>query len=126
MSGVDDARRIAPLLLLGELDRSRDPEAAARHFAQAEAIASADERRALAQADGFFRLAAGGAAPADPTVKVAAGDTVTAGQPVASIEAMKMEAAITSPVGGVVERVVLAATASVEAGDLLLVVRPAD
>ena len=37
-----------------------------------------------------------------------------------------MEAAITSPVGGVVERVVLAATASVEAGDLLLVVRPAD
>lgn len=60
------------------------------------------------------------------TVKVAAGDTVTAGQPVASIEAMKMEAAITSPVGGVVERVVLAATASVEAGDLLLVVRPAD
>ena len=60
------------------------------------------------------------------TVKVAAGDTVTAGQPVASIEAMKMEAAITSPVGGVVERVVLAATASVEAGDLLVVVRPAD
>lgn len=60
------------------------------------------------------------------TIKVAAGDTVTAGQPVASIEAMKMEAAITSPVGGVVERVVLAATASVEAGDLLLVVRPAD
>lgn len=60
------------------------------------------------------------------TVKVAAGDTVTAGQPVASIEAMKMEAAITSPVGGVVERVVLAATASVEAGDLLLLVRPAD
>ncbi len=55
----DDARRIAPLLLLGELDRSRDPEAAARHFAQAEAIASADERRALAQADGFFRLARG-------------------------------------------------------------------
>src|SRR3546814_3824096 len=41
------------------------------------------------------------------TVKIAGGDTVTAGQPVASIEAMKMEAAITSPVDGVVERGVI-------------------
>jgi pyruvate carboxylase len=59
------------------------------------------------------------------TVKVGAGDAVTAGQAVASIEAMKMEAGITSAVDGVVDRVVLAATAQVEAGDLLVVVRPA-
>ncbi|BDV30376.1 pyruvate carboxylase [Microbacterium terricola] len=59
------------------------------------------------------------------TVKVAVGDTVSAGQPVASIEAMKMEAAITAPVDGVIERLAIAATAQVDAGDLLVVVRPA-
>ncbi|QAY61608.1 pyruvate carboxylase [Microbacterium protaetiae] len=58
------------------------------------------------------------------TVKAAEGDTVEAGQPVASIEAMKMEAAITAPISGVVERVVLNGTAQVEAGDLLVVIRP--
>jgi len=60
------------------------------------------------------------------TVKAAVGDRVIAGQPVASIEAMKMEAAITSPVDGVIDRLAIAATAAVEAGDLLLVVRPAE
>ncbi|WP_029145146.1 pyruvate carboxylase [Microbacterium luticocti] len=58
------------------------------------------------------------------TVKVAEGERVEAGAPVASIEAMKMEAAITAPVGGLVERVVLPGTAQVEAGDLLVVIRP--
>ena len=58
------------------------------------------------------------------TVKAAVGDTVTAGQPVASIEAMKMEAAITSPVDGVVERLAIGETQQVEAGDLLVVIRP--
>ncbi|PZU48271.1 MAG: pyruvate carboxylase [Microbacterium sp.] len=60
------------------------------------------------------------------TIKASVGDHVRAGQPVASIEAMKMEAAITAPVDGVVERIAIAATAPVEAGDLLVVVRPAD
>ncbi|MCO7202362.1 pyruvate carboxylase [Microbacterium sp. CnD16-F] len=60
------------------------------------------------------------------TVKADEGAKVRAGEPVASIEAMKMEAAITAPVDGVVERIVIAPTAQVEAGDLLLVVRPAD
>ncbi|MGV9192811.1 pyruvate carboxylase [Microbacterium sp. MC2] len=60
------------------------------------------------------------------TLKVDVGDTVKAGQPVASIEAMKMEAAITAPVDGTVERLAIAETAPVEAGDLLLVVKPAD
>ena len=59
------------------------------------------------------------------TVKVDEGDRIEAGQAIASIEAMKMEAAITSPVSGVVERVVLAGTTPVEAGDLLVVIRPA-
>ncbi|MFG6401047.1 pyruvate carboxylase [Microbacterium sp. P04] len=59
------------------------------------------------------------------TLKAGVGDKVAAGQPVASIEAMKMEAAITSPVGGVVERLAIGATQQVEAGDLLVVIRPA-
>jgi len=59
------------------------------------------------------------------TVKVDEGERIEAGQAIASIEAMKMEAAITSPVSGVVERVVLAGTTPVEAGDLLVVIRPA-
>jgi pyruvate carboxylase len=56
------------------------------------------------------------------TVNVSAGDEVSAGQTIATIEAMKMEAAITAPKAGTVERVAVAATAQVEGGDLLVVV----
>jgi pyruvate carboxylase len=56
------------------------------------------------------------------TVGVAAGDTVAAGQTIATIEAMKMEAAITAPKAGTVDRVAVSATAQVEGGDLLVVV----
>ena len=59
------------------------------------------------------------------TLKVEVGATVRASEPLASIEAMKMEAAITSPVDGVVERLVIGETQQVEAGDLLVVIRPA-
>lgn len=56
------------------------------------------------------------------TLQIAVGDTVELGQTVATIEAMKMEAAITSPVAGTVARVAIRATEQVEAGDLLVVV----
>jgi pyruvate carboxylase len=56
------------------------------------------------------------------TLKVVEGDTVEVGKPIASIEAMKMEAAITSPVAGIVKRLAIRATQQVEAGDLLIVV----
>ena len=56
------------------------------------------------------------------TVGVVVGDTVSAGQTIATIEAMKMEAAITAPRAGTVERVAVSATAQVEGGDLLVVV----
>ena len=59
------------------------------------------------------------------TLKTETGTTVRAGEPVASIEAMKMEAAITAPVDGVVERLAISGTQQVEAGDLLVVIRPA-
>ena len=56
------------------------------------------------------------------TVAVGVGDTVAAGDTVATIEAMKMEAAITSPVSGTVQRLAIDGTQSVEGGDLVLVV----
>ncbi|MEJ5997459.1 pyruvate carboxylase [Corynebacterium sp. H130] len=56
------------------------------------------------------------------TVKVAEGDKVSAGDPVAVIEAMKMEATITAPIDGTVSRVVLLQPTKVEGNDLLLVI----
>ncbi|QQD77324.1 pyruvate carboxylase [Curtobacterium sp. YC1] len=57
------------------------------------------------------------------TLKVAVGDVVQAGQAVASIEAMKMEAAITAPVAGTVGRLAIPVTQQVDAGDLLVVLQ---
>lgn len=53
------------------------------------------------------------------------GDTVEAGQNIATIEAMKMEAGITTPVGGTVKRALLNGVEQVQGGDLLLVIDPA-
>jgi pyruvate carboxylase len=58
------------------------------------------------------------------TLQVEVGDKVEAGQSVASIEAMKMEAAITTPVSGTVKRLAIPKTQQVDAGDLLLEVTP--
>jgi pyruvate carboxylase len=56
------------------------------------------------------------------TLQVAEGARVAVGQTVATIEAMKMEAAITSPVAGTVQRRAIPDTQQCEAGDLLVVV----
>jgi pyruvate carboxylase len=58
-------------------------------------------------------------------VSVAPGDIVKAGDSVAVIEAMKMESAISVPIGGTVTRVVVPPAAAVEPGDLIVEVRPA-
>ncbi len=54
------------------------------------------------------------------TLQVAEGDTVSAGQPVATIEAMKMEAGITAPKDGTVTRLAIKTVQQVEGGDLIL------
>jgi pyruvate carboxylase len=63
-------------------------------------------------------------APFDGVVSpvVAPGDEVAVGDVVATIEAMKMEASITTPVAGTVQRVALDGPRSVEGGDLIAVV----
>jgi pyruvate carboxylase len=55
------------------------------------------------------------------TLAVAEGDEVLAGATVATIEAMKMEASITAPRPGRVQRTAINAVQQVEGGDLLLV-----
>ncbi|TCO57021.1 pyruvate carboxylase [Actinocrispum wychmicini] len=55
------------------------------------------------------------------TLAVSEGDEVEAGATVATIEAMKMEAAITAPKGGRVHRLAIGSVQQVEGGDLLLV-----
>jgi pyruvate carboxylase len=52
---------------------------------------------------------------------VAEGDVVEAGQPVATVEAMKMEAAVTAPTSGTVVRLAIDSPQNAEGGDLLLV-----
>ncbi|WP_313812273.1 pyruvate carboxylase [Glutamicibacter sp.] len=58
------------------------------------------------------------------TVNVQVGDLVEAGQSVATIEAMKMEAGITANVSGIVAQVTLDGTSQVQGGDLLVVIEP--
>ncbi|AEA26916.1 pyruvate carboxylase [Pseudonocardia dioxanivorans] len=54
------------------------------------------------------------------TLQVGEGDQVDAGQTVATIEAMKMEASITAQKAGTVERLAIGKVQQVEGGDLLL------
>jgi len=58
------------------------------------------------------------------TLQVAEGDAVAAGQVVATIEAMKMEASITSSAAGTVSRTAIGKVQQVEGGDLLVVLAP--
>jgi pyruvate carboxylase len=63
-------------------------------------------------------------APFDGVVSpaVTVGDAVAAGDVVATIEAMKMEASITTPLAGTVQRVALDGPRTVEGGDLVVIV----
>jgi acetyl-CoA/propionyl-CoA carboxylase biotin carboxyl carrier protein len=59
------------------------------------------------------------------TVAVAAGDTVTAGQPVAVIEAMKMEHTVTAPAAGIVAELPVKAGQQVRMDETLAVIEEA-
>jgi pyruvate carboxylase len=56
------------------------------------------------------------------TLRVAEGDEVQAGDPVAVLEAMKMESTVTAPAGGTVRRVPVPSGTRLEQGDLIAVV----
>ena len=57
------------------------------------------------------------------SVAVTSGDTVTAGQRLLAVEAMKMENELRAPRDGVVERVEVSVGQTVELGDSLVVIR---
>ena len=59
------------------------------------------------------------------TPVVTEGQVIEAGDVVATIEAMKMEANITAPVAGTVQRLALSGALQVEGGDLIVVITPA-
>ncbi len=56
-------------------------------------------------------------------LRVQKGASVTQGDPLAVLSAMKMETVVSSPVGGVVEDVVVGQGDSLSAGDLVCAVR---
>ncbi|MRH91013.1 pyruvate carboxylase [Nocardia sp. SYP-A9097] len=60
------------------------------------------------------------------TLAVSEGDSVSAGDTIGTIEAMKMEAAITAPRAGLVRRVAIGKVQQVEGGDLLVELRLAE
>jgi pyruvate carboxylase len=57
------------------------------------------------------------------SLQVCEGDAVSAGQTVATIEAMKMEASITAPTSGTVARLAIKSVQQVEGGDLIMELR---
>ncbi|MGE3447570.1 MAG: biotin/lipoyl-containing protein [Microbacteriaceae bacterium] len=61
------------------------------------------------------------------TVRIAVGDTdtVMAGDPIATIEAMKMESTITAAIDGAVGHVAVKRPTTVESGDLIVTIAPA-
>ncbi|TNM41898.1 pyruvate carboxylase [Nocardioides albidus] len=130
-----------------DTEHAVDIDEGKRVLVELEAISEPDERgyrTVLARLNGQIRpisvrdrsvsaevAAAEKADPAQPghvaapfqgavTVTVAEGDEVAAGDTVATIEAMKMEAAITAPMGGTVKRLAIRGTQAVDGGDLIL------
>jgi acetyl-CoA/propionyl-CoA carboxylase biotin carboxyl carrier protein len=60
------------------------------------------------------------------SVRVSAGDTVTAGQPLAVIEAMKMEHTVTAPLAGIVAELPVKAGQQVRMDETVAVITPGD
>ncbi len=91
---------------------------------------SANVERVRASGAGSASVASAGAVRAPMpgkllAVRVKVGDRVSAGQPLAVIEAMKMENEIAAPLAGVVRTVAATAPSTVEKGALLLELDPA-
>jgi 3-methylcrotonyl-CoA carboxylase alpha subunit len=90
-------------------------------WAVAEAPPAALRGARAGSADGTVRSPMPGTILA---VRVAAGDAVTAGQPVLVVEAMKMEHTVTAPVGGVISELTAKAGQQVAMDETLAVIEP--
>ncbi|MBN9013070.1 MAG: acetyl-CoA carboxylase biotin carboxylase subunit [Rhizobiales bacterium] len=83
---------------------------------------AAPERAAAGGGDGKLRAALNGRVVA---VLVSVGDTVKAGQPVATLEAMKMEHVHVAPVSGIIAELGITEGEQVTTGDIVAVIDPA-
>ncbi|MFG3367252.1 5-oxoprolinase/urea amidolyase family protein [Streptomyces sp. NPDC048156] len=143
--------RFVPRIEEGEFSLARHEEFLARNadsiaeFRTRQGSAFAAERDAW-EAAGEFARADAATAPAPPAAEVtvppgghlveaefaasvwqlnvAAGDTVTTGQPLLALEAMKMESRVHAPAAGIVTEVLTRPGAQVEPGTALLILAP--
>ncbi|SOD87811.1 5-oxoprolinase/urea amidolyase family protein [Streptomyces sp. Ag109_G2-15] len=103
----------------------RDAWEAAGEFARADAAAAPSAPPAEVVAPPGGRLVEAEFAASVWQVNVAPGDTVTAGQPLLALEAMKMESRVPAPADGLVAEVLVSPGDQVEAGRALIVLAPA-
>ncbi|MET9503077.1 5-oxoprolinase/urea amidolyase family protein [Streptomyces sp. NPDC006622] len=103
----------------------RDAWEAAGEFARADAATAPPAAPAELTVPPGGRLVEAEFAASVWQLNVAAGDAVTAGQPLLALEAMKMESRVHAPVDGVVAQVLARPGDQVEAGTALLVLAPA-
>ncbi|MFD9501859.1 5-oxoprolinase/urea amidolyase family protein [Streptomyces sp. NPDC060035] len=102
----------------------RDAWEEAGEFARAEAATAPAEVPAEIEIPAGGHLLEAEFAASVWQLNVAAGDTVTAGQPLLALEAMKMESRVHAPMAGTVTRVLTRPGAQVEPGTPLLVLSP--
>ncbi|MFF1901224.1 5-oxoprolinase/urea amidolyase family protein [Streptomyces sp. NPDC058206] len=102
----------------------RDAWEAAGEFARAEAATEPAPPAAEVTVPSGGRLVEAEFAASVWQLNVAAGDTVTAGQPLLALEAMKMESRVHAPADGIVVEILTRPGAQVEPGTALLVLAP--
>ncbi|MPY50183.1 5-oxoprolinase/urea amidolyase family protein [Streptomyces acidicola] len=103
----------------------RDAWEAAGEFARAEAVGTPAALPATVTVPEGGRLVEAQFAASVWQLNVHKGDTVTTGQPLLALEAMKMESRVHSPIDGVVHEILTGPGAQVEAGTALVVLAPA-
>ena len=121
---------IVELDAVGEADSKGRRTVVARVNGQLRAVEAQDEQVAPAQpphdkADPSVPGQVGAPLTGIVTVTVTDGQTVAAGDRLATLEAMKMESSVTAPLAGKVARVAVKDGTRVEPGDLLVVIEPA-
>ncbi|PBC64875.1 urea carboxylase [Streptomyces sp. Tue6028] len=102
----------------------RDAWEAAGEFARAEAASAPTASAAEVAVPEGGRLVEAEFAASVWQLNVRPGDTVTAGQPLLALEAMKMESRIPAPMDGLVHEVLARPGDQVEAGTALLILAP--
>ncbi|WP_406370467.1 5-oxoprolinase/urea amidolyase family protein [Streptomyces sp. NBC_00647] len=108
----------------GAFSAERDAWEAAGEFTRAEAAAAPPAPAAEVSVPEGGRLIEAEFAASVWQLNVEQGETVTAGQPLLALEAMKMESRVPAPIDGVVRQILARPGDQVEAGTALVVLAP--